>query len=244
MRSLLPFLLAPVLLAGAAPAEEPVFPAGTSSQTLEGLRCSIVMPEGFDPAKEHSLLVILHGAGGTETGMAGSLADLAARDFVVLAPKSSAQTWSKPDTDAVCRIVTSLKKRLHIGANRLHAAGFSNGGWNLKDVAFDEDLHCTTACWIAAGFDGGTIPKYAKKEMAAMALAGSEDPNRKAAEATVDRLQDKVRTVECHIQQGLAHAWPEKLVPYYEWWLGAMEGRFVPGECPLNVGKTRAAGRQ
>ena len=95
MRVILPFLLAPVLLAGAAPVEEPVFPAGTSSQTLEGLRCSIVMPEGFDPAKEHSLLVILHGAGGTETGMAGSLADLAARDFVVLAPKSSAQTWSK-----------------------------------------------------------------------------------------------------------------------------------------------------
>ena len=51
---------------GASPGEPP-FPPGMSSTTLEGLRCSIVMPAEWDPAKERSLLVILHGAGGSET---------------------------------------------------------------------------------------------------------------------------------------------------------------------------------
>jgi predicted esterase len=225
-------LLAGLLAAGGAAADDgPPFPPGTSSQRLEGLRCSIVMPEAFDAAKERSLLVVLHGAGGTETGMAGSLQSLAADDFVVVAPKSAGQTWSKSDLDAVKKIVADLKKRLHVGETRLHAAGFSNGGWNLAPVAFDEDLRFTSACWIAAGYNGGSVPKHAKKGMGALALAGANDPNRGAAEKTPDLLQDKVRSAMCRIQPGKAHEWPDGLVPFYRWWLLVQEGRFVPGEC-------------
>jgi poly(3-hydroxybutyrate) depolymerase len=190
------------------------FPPGTSSQRLEGLACSLVMPEAFDPAKERSMIVILHGAGGTETGMAGSLAHLAADDFVVLAPKSAGQTWAKADLDAVLRIVADLKRRLRIGEGRLHAAGFSNGGWNLDPVAFDEKLRFASACWIAAGYKGGKPPAHAKKGMGVLALAGAEDGNRDAAEKTPDLLEGKVRSAECRIQPGLGHAWPEKLMPY------------------------------
>ena len=59
-------LLALLALAptAAAAAEEP-FPPGTSSREMEGLRCSLVIPEGDDPAAERSLLVIRHGGGGT-----------------------------------------------------------------------------------------------------------------------------------------------------------------------------------
>lgn len=219
----------------AAPARctagDPPFPAGTSSQTLEGLRCSVVMPDAFDPAKERSMIVILHGAGGSETGMAGSLQLMAADDFVVVAPKSTGDTWDRKDIDAVRRIAASLRTRLRIGEGRLHAAGFSNGGWNLAPVAFDEDLRCASACWIASGFSGGMVPKAARKGMGVLALAGSVDPNRGAAEKTPDLLKDRVRCAECHIQAGLGHAWPEKLVPYLRWWLLVMEGRFTPGDC-------------
>lgn len=227
-------LLASVVLALAAassPADDPPFPAGTSSQTLEGLKCSIVMPDAFDAAKEHSMIVILHGAGGTETGMAGSLMELAKQDFVVVAPKSKGQTWDAADVEAVKKIVADLKKRLHVGEKRLHAAGFSNGGWNLTPIAFDEALRFQSACWIASGFKGGKPPKHAKKEMGVMALAGGDDGNRESAEATPKMLADKVRTAEVRIQPGLGHAWPDKLQPYYWWWLGVQEGRFVPGEC-------------
>jgi len=39
-----------------------------------------------------------------------------------------------------------------------------------------------------------------------------------------------VRSVEARFQQGLGHKWPRKLMTYLLWWMGAMEGRFVPGE--------------
>jgi predicted esterase len=220
-----------VLASAATPDETPPFPAGTSSQTLEGLTCSIVMPDAFDVAKEHSMIVVLHGNGGTETGMAGSLAHLAKDDFVVVAPKSKGIGWDAADVDAVRRIVGDLKKRLHVGERRLHACGFSNGGWNLAPVAFDEALRCQSACWVASGYKGGKPPKHAKKEMGVIALAGGDDPNKDAAEATPKLLADKVRTAESRIQPGIGHAWPDKLVPYYSWWLLVQEGRFTPGAC-------------
>ena len=224
-------LLAALAAAGAAAGQEAApFPPGTSSQSLEGLRCSVVMPAEFDPAKERSLVVVLHGAGGTETGMAGSLAFLAERECAVLAPKSRGQTWDKPDVDAVRRIVADLKKRLRVGNRRLHALGFSNGGWNLAPLAFDEDLGFATACWVAAGYSGGKPPDRAKKTMAVLALAGEKDPNRGAAEKTPDLLKDKVRSAEARVEPGIGHEWPAGQMPYYGWWLGLQEGRFVPGE--------------
>ena len=75
-------------------ADERPFPAGNSSHELEGLRCSVVMPAEFDSSKERSLIVILHGLGGTETGMASALSFLVEKDFVVLAPKSTDRAWS------------------------------------------------------------------------------------------------------------------------------------------------------
>jgi predicted esterase len=207
------------------------FPAGESTQQLEGLKCTLEMPSGFDVAKEHSLIVILHGNGGTDDGMARSLMHLCKDDFVVLAPKSTGVGWSATDVDAVRRMAADLKKRLHVGERRLHAIGFSNGGWNLAPIAFDEALRCQSGCWIAAGWQGGSVPKHAKKEMGVLALAGTEDPNREAAEKTVTLLDEKVRSVECRLQPGLGHAWPDQLVPYLSWWLKVQEGRYVPGAC-------------
>ncbi len=234
MRRLLPFLLLPALLLPAFPARagDPLpYPTGSTSQTYAGLRFQLVLPSDYDPGKEYSLIVILHGAGGTETGMAGALRELPPRGFVVCAPKSTGQVWSLSDLGKVKEIVRHLMEVLSIGKGRLHGAGFSNGGWNLAPLVFDEKLPFVSACWIAAGYNGGKVPKRAKKEMGALALAGSQDPNRGAAEKTVDLLRDKVRTVECRIQPGIGHEFPDKLMPYYFYWLGVMEGRFVPGEC-------------
>lgn len=230
MKRLLTAVILGTLALPPALADDAPFPAGESSQQLEGLAVSIVMPETFDPAEERSMIVILHGAGGTETGMARSLAFLAKDEFVIVAPKSKGQVWEKDDLDRVKRIVTDLKTRLHVGATRLHGVGFSNGGWNLAPIVFDEELHFTSACWVAAGYKGGKPPKHAKKGMGVLAMAGSEDGNRSSAEATPKLLGDSVRSAEARIQQGLGHEWPRELTPYYGWWVGVQEGRFVPGE--------------
>jgi poly(3-hydroxybutyrate) depolymerase len=235
VRSTSPRLLALLIatLAGARAFAQaaPPFPAGESTQKIEGLHCTVEMPAGFDVAKEHSLVVILHGYGGTDDGMARSLMHLCKEDFVVVAPKSTGAGWSAPDVEAVRRITADLKKRLHVGERRLHGIGFSNGGWNLSPVVFDEALRFQSACWVASGCTGGSLPKHAAKMMGVLALVGGDDPNRAAAEKTVTLLDDKVRTVECRVQPGLGHAWPEKLVPYLSWWLPVQEGRYTPGLC-------------
>lgn len=211
--------------------DERPFPAGTSSHELHGLTCSVVMPEEWDPAAECSLVVILHGAGGTETGMAGALRFLAKDGYVVVAPKSRGQVWEARDLDDVRAITRDLHERLHVGAGRLHGIGFSNGGWNLAPVVFDEELPFASATWVAAGYRGeGKVPKRARDGMGVLALAGSEDGNRDAAEATPDALREDVRSVAVRLQPGLGHEWPDDLMPFYGWWLGVQEGRYVPGE--------------
>jgi predicted esterase len=230
MRSTFLGVIAVAALVSAGWADDAPFPAGESAHELQGLACSIVMPPDFDADAERSMILILHGFGGTETGMARSLAHLAKDDFVIVAPKSKGDGWEAGDLDRVKRIVADVKVRLRVGENRLHGVGYSNGGWNLATVAFDEELRFSSACWIAAGYKGGKPPKHAKKGMGVLALAGSEDSNRSAAESTPKLLGDDVRSAEVRLQPGLGHEWPDELMPYYSWWVGVQEGRFTPGE--------------
>lgn len=162
--------------------------------------------------------------------MVGSLRDWVALGYVVCAPKSTDATWSPGDIEAVKRIAAHLKGVLPIDPARVHVVGFSNGGWNLDPLAFDDTLRPCSATWVAAGCRSGSAPKWARTGLGVLALAGTEDGNADAAGGTVKVLEGKVRCVEARFQPGLGHAWPEQLMPYLRWWMGAMEGRFVPGE--------------
>ena len=214
---------------GLAVAEDWPYPAGRSSQSLHGLTVELDLPATLSHEKPASLVVILHGAGGSATGMAGALGGWAAEGYVVCAPKSKAATWSASDIKAVLRIAATLKDTLPIDPKKVHVAGFSNGGWNLPAVAFDGDLRPCSAAWVAAGCTAGA-PKWAKANMGVIAMAGTEDGNASSARDTVKILNGKVRSVEVRFQPGLGHKWPRELMPYFQWWMGAMEGRFVPGE--------------
>jgi predicted esterase len=224
------FLLALLLGGGRAVADDLPYPAGSSSHAIEGLQTELVVPAGLSKEKPASLVVILHGYGGTSTGMAGALAAWAKDGYVVCAPKSTDTGWSDPDVAAVLRIAAHLKSVLPIDPAKVHVVGFSNGGWNLPPLAFDETLKPCSATWVAAGFRGGAVPKGSKTSLAAIALAGSADPNLGAARETVTALQGKVRSVEVRVQDGLGHEWPDKLMPYLQWWMGVQEGRFAPGD--------------
>ncbi len=221
-----------LLLLGAvsAAAEQPTYPEGSSVQEIEGLQVSLVVPPAPEDGAKHSLLIVLHGAGGTATGMAGSFAGWAQDGYVVCAPKSRGQVWEKDDLDRALRIAAHVKGALPIDADKVHVVGFSNGGWNLHPLAFSDDLHPCSATWMAAGFRGGSVPKWAKKSLGAIALAGSEDANASAARATVPALEGKVRSVEVRIQPGLGHKFTNELMPYLRWWMGVQEGRFTPGD--------------
>jgi len=231
MRALpLPLLFGLLLALPAARAEDLPYPPGTSTQEIEGLQTVLVLPSDLSAEKPASFIVVLHGAGGTASGMAGSFAPCAQEGYVVCAPQARDQTWEVEDLKRTLRIAAHLKEVLPIDPKKVHVVGFSNGGWNLHTIAFDDDLHPCTATWIAAGFKGGQVPKWAKTDLAAIAMAGSLDPNCDAARKTVDVLEDKVRHVEFRMQEGLDHKFPRELEGYHHWWLGAMEGRLKPGD--------------
>ncbi len=237
MRSL--FVAGSLLVAGvaatlalrpSAAAEDAAIKPGESSHTMHGLSVMLEVPKDYDAEKEYSLVVVLHGNGGTESGMARSLQFLNEKGYIVLAPKSTDVGWSTPDVKTVRAIVGDFLKRVKVPPHRRHAVGFSNGGWNLAPLAFDEDLHFVSACWVAAGFKGGKPPKHAKKGMGVLALAGSQDANRSAAVGTPKLLEGKVRSAMYRLQKKLGHEWPRELMPFYGWWLDVQEGRFKPGE--------------
>ncbi|MFV1959247.1 MAG: hypothetical protein ACC662_07520, partial [Planctomycetota bacterium] len=116
-RRALPLLVAlalPLLAALPAHADDLPYPAGTSEQQIEGRKTILVLPRELSAKKRASLVVILHGAGGTATGMAGAFAGWAQDGYVVCAPKSKGQVWEQDDLARVLRIAAHLKRVLPI----------------------------------------------------------------------------------------------------------------------------------
>jgi predicted esterase len=218
------------LAAPALPDEEIPYPRGASSQEYAGLRFQLEIPDDFDPGKTYSLLVGLHGMGATETSYASWFTPLLFSEFIVCAPKSTGTAWNKPDVEKVVTIVRHLMEVLPIGQDRLHAAGFSNGGAHLPFLAFTEALPFRTVCFMGSGFQGGKVPAAAKENMSVLALAGEQDPAFGAAKATVSRLHGKVRRVDFRSQPDLDHQIPDELMPFFYHWLRVAEGRFTPGD--------------
>jgi len=221
-----PFLL----LAAAAAAFAGDYPAGMSVQTIEGVETGLLVPPELSPEHPASLVILLHGAGDNGPNLVRALGGWDKEGYVVCAPSATEDTWDPKDLAAAKRIALQLMKEMPIDKRKVHAIGFSNGGWNVDTIAFDDDLKPVSATWIAAGFRGGGVPKWAKKGFGALALAGTDDKNADAARKTVDLLDGKVRSVEVRLQKGLGHEWPHEHDAYLLWWVGVMEGRFEPGK--------------
>ncbi|MHC4939662.1 MAG: hypothetical protein ACYTHK_11880 [Planctomycetota bacterium] len=211
-----------LLLALAGP-----YAAGRHEVELEGLKTAIIVPEG---ERKHSMIVLLHGAGDSGLNLSRSLQHWARDGYLVVAPSARDRVWNQADLAAALRIAETLLKTMPIDPERVHAVGFSNGGWNLGPVAFSDQLKCVSAVWIAAGYRGGKVPKWAKKRLGVLALAGQQDANARAAADTVPALRGKVRSAEARFQPNLGHKWPRELIPYMRWWMGTREGRYRPGD--------------
>lgn len=218
-----------LLMAAAASADFP-YPPGQSTQNLQGIDTWLVVPAELAAERPASLVVVLHGSGGTASGMAGTLASWADRNYVICAPQAKGMSWTPDELKAILRIAADLKKTLPIDPKKVHTIGFSNGGWNLAPLAFDDELRPCSATWVAAGYNGGSVPKWAKAGLGVLALAGGDDPNAASARQTVPALREKVRSAEVRIQPGIGHTWPDALNAYLAWWVDVQEGRFTPGE--------------
>jgi hypothetical protein len=150
--------------------------------------------------------------------------------YVVCAPKAADMTWEHGDLERVLRLAAHLKKKLPIDETKVHVVGYSHRGTELAELAFDDDLKPCSATWVAAGFRGKQIPKWAKTGLGVMAMAGSEDKEIRSVRETAKALRGKVRTVEVREQPGLGHGFTYELLPYLQWWMGVQEGRIRPGD--------------
>ncbi len=229
MRSIFLLALLPLLLVTPLTAEDPPAP-GRSTLEMDGMRYELLVPSRKQAEDGYSLLVIMHGMGGKAVNMVASGRELLDLGFVTVAPKSPGTGWTDPDLPSVRKIAAKVIAQFDVPHHRRHACGFSNGGWKLGPVAFDAKLRVRTATYIAAGYSGGKPPRSAKKEMGILALAGAQDGNRGAAQATVSALEKKVKFADCRIQPNLGHAFPRELVPYWTWVMEVMEGRFTAGD--------------
>jgi len=146
-----------VLLIWAAAALADAYPEGRSVQTIEGTETALLVPEGLSAERRGSLVILLHGAGDNGPNLVNALAPWQREGYVVCAPSATEGTWDPGDLAKAKRIALHLLKTLPIDPTRIHAVGFSNGGWNLAPIAFDEDLKPVSATWIAAGYNGGGI---------------------------------------------------------------------------------------
>ena len=229
MKTAFAILLTILSLLPTLPAQKS-YPTGPSHQQQEGgLAFELNVPATKENDPRPGMIVVLHGAGGTATGMAGALAFMAPKGYVVVAPKSTGQVWTPGDVEKVRELVRDLERDLRVDHERLHAVGFSNGGWNLPLLAFDEKMHFLSATFVASGWQGRRPPKKARKRMGILALVGSEDGNRPHALQIPKLLGKSVRRAEVRVQPGLGHAWPRKLMPFFAWWIEALEGRCQPG---------------
>ena len=139
----------------AARADDWPYPPGRSSPVIEGLTVELDLPRELSKDKPASMVVILHGAGGTATGMAGSLREWTGLGYVICAPKSTDQTWSAPDIQAVKRIAEHMKSVLPIDPAKVNV-NFTSGG---TSETFSQ-VGSAAECGAAGGwyYDSATNP--------------------------------------------------------------------------------------
>lgn len=226
----LPILLLLLVPALGAQGEEVAFKPGRTIRVIEGLKTTVLVPDGLTAEKKGALLIALHSASEKGSGMADRLASWAEDGTVVCAPTASQFTWEVPDVKLVKKIAAHVLEALPIDPKRVHVLGYSSGGLAMAPLCFDDDLKPCSAIWVASGYVGSQVPKWAKKRLSAIVLIGSNDPDARAARKTAPDLRGKVRRVEVREQEGLGHRFPTKLVPYLRWWMGVAEGRFEAGE--------------
>lgn len=207
------------------------YPPGRCTRTLEGLKTTLVLPPGR-PAEgaRWSLVIALHGAGGAGSTMADRLETWATGGYVLCAPKAKDLTWEPNDLESTLAIAKHLMEVLPIDPKKVHVVGYENGGDEMSPLVFDDDLKPRSAAWLTSGYRGTQVPRWAKATMAVIAVAGTRDPSLKAARRTVPALRKKVRHVELRVVQDLGHRFPISELNYLRWWVGAQEGRLVPGE--------------
>jgi hypothetical protein len=231
------WLLAACLIPGDG-AGDPPPPPESKSETLHGLRVEILEP-AKKPEEGLSLLFFFHGYTGNGKLAATKLAPLLEHGFVIVAPWAKAGGWTPAELDTSADVAREMADRFLVARERRHVAGISGGGDGVARIAFDEALGFRTATWICDTWSGGSLPKEAKGRLAGLFLWGArEGPTR------IDRYRNSASLLAPKVKECVARGEvpepglgrdrgedaeiPAKLLPFWAYFLGTMEGKFAP----------------
>jgi hypothetical protein len=243
MRAAAALLLGLALASAAVAAEDPKDakpPAPEATiESFHGVKFSILVP-GKKPEDGYSLLVFFHGRAGTGKDSVAKLLSFSERGFILACPWSKQADWTVPEMESVKAAAKDLCDKHDVPREHRHVAGFWSGAEGVPTVAFDEGLGCRTATWIDWGWGGGTVAKWAKEELNGLFLWGpKEGPSRtegwrKSSSLLAERIKNSIALGEAP-DPGLGRSrkedpeFPDKLLPFWGYFMECMEGRFAPG---------------
>ncbi|HEX4888775.1 MAG TPA: phospholipase [Alphaproteobacteria bacterium] len=118
---------------------------------------SIYVPETYDAAKPHPVIMALHGAGGRGRGFLWSwLRAARPRGIILVSPTSRGQTWSLdgPDIDTpnLSGLMDQVRERWNVDEKHMLMTGMSDGGSFTYMSGLQEDQPYTHLAPVAASF--------------------------------------------------------------------------------------------
>jgi phospholipase/carboxylesterase len=132
-----------------------VMHAGNDTSERGGF--SVYVPEDYDPARAHPLVMALHGGSGHGRLFLWSwVREARGRGVIVVAPTAVGQTWSlmDPEVDSanLARVLEQIAQGWHVDRTRLLLSGMSDGGTFALLSGLDETSPFTHLAPVAASF--------------------------------------------------------------------------------------------
>ncbi len=218
MRAIRIVLLALAATAAAAQADDEgrAYPPGRSAQRHEDLAFELLVPRDRDPARPASLLLVV-ATGTTLDPLVERLQPLVDRGFVVCLPRPDYRRGgSTSHARHVIDLVDHLAAALPVAADRVHCLAIDDPERHALHVAFAAGARFAGVC-IVEPKPWSMMPPLNSVPRGVL-VYGARDP-------ILGALRSKVPQAEFRAAEKDPLAGPR-----LPWWLGMMEGRFVPGD--------------
>jgi poly(3-hydroxybutyrate) depolymerase len=191
---------------------------------------TVIIPEGYDPARAYPVRVQLHGGvgGPMRPGRGGDAADRipGTKPEIYVLPNSWAQSmwWQGSQADNLAAILDQVKRSYNVDENRVYMTGISDGGTGAWFFAFREPTAFSSFLPLngqmmvlsnpSTGVDGDMYPGNAVNRPF-FAVNGGRDPLYPAAGVRpyVEYLQGLGAEIVFHVQEQAEHNtqwWPEE----------------------------------
>jgi phospholipase/carboxylesterase len=190
---------------------------------------SLYVPETYDPAVPHPLVMALHGGSGHGRSFLWSwLRDARAHGALLAAPTAQGDTWAitgpDPDTPALARMVEGISSRWSIDPTRILLTGMSDGGTFSYVSGLEPGSPFTHLAPVAAAFHPMLAQMADPARMAGLPIQvthGALDwmfPVAMAREA-VQALGAAGAAVSYRELDDLSHTYPREINPQLLAWL-------------------------